>query len=152
MPQCYFQIVCPSVPFPPFCPAISNVDDSIKFIIVGAGRNSKRKDAEKGHRMNIYVGNIPYSMTENEVKALFEQYGEVSNARVITDRETGRAKGFAFVEMPNKEQAIAAIEAVNGSEQGGRSLIVNEARPREDRPRRQGGFPRRNNRFDDAKK
>ena len=99
--------------------------------------------------MNIYVGNIPYSMTEAEVRSLFEQYGEVSNARVITDRETGRAKGFAFVEMPNKEQAVAAIEAVNGSQQGGRALIVNEARPREERPRREGGF-RRNNKFDNT--
>ena len=97
----------------------------------------------KGHRMNIFVANMPYAMTEDQLKTLFTQYGEVSSARVIKDRETGRAKGFAFVEMPNAAQANTAIEAINGTEQGGRVLVVNEARPREARPpRRDGGFRR----------
>lgn len=90
--------------------------------------------------MNIYVGNMPYSMTEEELKGLFGAYGTVTNARVIMDRDTNRPKGFAFVEMSNDEEAKAAIEAINGTQQGGRALIVNEARPKEERPRREGGF------------
>ena len=86
--------------------------------------------------MNIYVGNTPYSMTEQELDDLFSQCGEVSSARMITDRDTGRARGFAFVEMPNAQEANAAIEALNDKEIGGRMLRVNEARPREERPRR----------------
>ena len=96
--------------------------------------------------MNIYVGNLPYSTDRDELRAVFEQYGEVSSARVVTDRETGRSRGYGFVEMPNAEQAQAAIEALNGKEIGGRKAVVNEARPREDRPRdgfrREGGFNR----------
>ena len=88
--------------------------------------------------MNIYVGNIPYSMTEEELKNIFAQYGEVTSVRLVSDRETGRAKGFGFVEMADDAQAKAAIEAVNGSVQGGRPLKVNEAKPREERPRRDG--------------
>lgn len=94
--------------------------------------------------MNIYVGNIPYSMTEEELKNIFAQYGEVTSVRLVSDRETGRAKGFGFVEMADDAQANAAIEAVNGSEQGGRPLKVNEAKPREERPRREFGDRRRN--------
>lgn len=88
--------------------------------------------------MNIYVGNLPYSTDRDELRAVFEQYGEVSSARVVADRETGRSRGYGFVEMPNAEQAQAAIEALNGKEIGGRKAVVNEARPREERP------PRRN--------
>ncbi len=86
--------------------------------------------------MNIYVGNLPYSTDRDELRAVFEQYGEVSSARVVTDRETGRSRGYGFVEMPNAEQAQAAIEALNGNEIGGRKAVVNEARPREERPPR----------------
>ena len=86
--------------------------------------------------MNIYVGNLPYSTDRAELRAVFEQYGEVSSARVVTDRETGRSRGYGFVEMPNAEQAQAAIEALNGNEIGGRKAVVNEARPREERPPR----------------
>ena len=86
--------------------------------------------------MNIYVGNLPYSTDRDELRAVFEQYGEVSSARVVTDRETGRSRGYGFVEMPNAEQAQAAIEALNGKEIGGRKAVVNEARPREERPPR----------------
>lgn len=88
--------------------------------------------------MNIYVGNMPYSMTEEDLKGIFSVYGTVSSARLVMDRETGRAKGFGFVEMDNDNEARAAIEAINGSAQNGRDLKVNEARPREERP------PRRN--------
>ena len=90
--------------------------------------------------MNIYVGNMPYSMSEEDLKTLFGTYGNVSSARLVTDRETGRAKGFGFVEMGDASEAQAAIEAINGMKQGGRELVVNEARPREERPRREGGF------------
>lgn len=89
--------------------------------------------------MNIYVGNMPYSMTEEDLKVAFSAHGEVSSVRLVTDRDTGRAKGFGFVEMPNNAEANAAIEAINGTSQGGRELVVNEARPREERPRT-GGF------------
>ncbi len=86
---------------------------------------------------NIYVGNIPFNTSENELQQLFESYGAVSRVSVVTDRETGRPRGFAFVEMPNDAEGNAAIEALNGTEMGGRSLTVNEARPRE--PRGGGG-------------
>ena len=89
--------------------------------------------------MNIYAGNLSFSMTEDELRDAFSAYGEVSSARIVTDRETGRAKGFGFVEMPNDSEAKAAIEALNGTEIGGRSLNVNEARPREDRGGSGGG-------------
>lgn len=86
--------------------------------------------------MNIYVGNMPYSMTEEDLRKAFGEYGTVDSARPISDRESGRAKGFGFVEMSNADEANAAIAALNGKEFGGRKLVVNEARPREERPRR----------------
>ena len=90
--------------------------------------------------MNIYAGNLSYQMTEDELSEAFEAHGAVDSARIITDRDTGRSKGFGFVEMADDSQAQAAIDALNGSDCGGRSLKVNEARPREDRgPRRSGG-------------
>ncbi len=85
--------------------------------------------------MNIYVGNLPYGTDRDELREAFAVYGEVSAARIVTDRETGRSKGFGFVEMPNDEEAKKAIEALNGNEIGGRKAVVNEARPREERPR-----------------
>ncbi|MEM1054694.1 MAG: RNA-binding protein [Bacteroidota bacterium] len=90
--------------------------------------------------MNIYVANLPYSTTDDQLREAFEAHGEVSNATVIKDRETGRSRGFGFVEMPNDEQAKAAIENMHDQEMGGRPLTVNEARPRGERPpRRDGG-------------
>lgn len=86
--------------------------------------------------MNIFVGSLPYSTTDEELEASFTEYGEVTSARVIMDRYTGRSRGFGFVEMSNQEQAEAAIRAMNGKDFQGRALTVNEARPREDRPRR----------------
>ena len=86
---------------------------------------------------NIYVGNLPFSATDEELRTAFEAHGEVSSAQVIFDRETRRSRGFGFVEMPNPGEADTAIEAMNGHEMGGRPLRVNEARPREERrPRR----------------
>lgn len=80
--------------------------------------------------MNIYVGNLPYSMTEAELQETFAAYGTVSRAKVVTDRETGRSRGFGFVEMESDDEGNAAIEALNGSEMGERSLVVNVARPK----------------------
>ena len=82
------------------------------------------------------MGNVKYEMTGEQLQEMFSVYGEVSSARIISDRETGRSKGFGFVEMPNDSEALAAIEATNEKEIGGRTLKVNEARPREERPRR----------------
>jgi RNA recognition motif-containing protein len=83
--------------------------------------------------MNIYVGNIAWSMTEDELNALFSEFGSVSSAKIITDKYSGRSKGFGFVEMDNDAEGEAAIEALNDSDQNGRNLRVNQARPREDR-------------------
>ena len=83
--------------------------------------------------MKIYVGNLPYRATEAELREAFESYGQVESARIIVDRNTGRSRGFGFVEMPEDSEAQNAIEKLNGSDMGGRTLKVNEARPREDR-------------------
>ncbi|MEM7479155.1 MAG: RNA-binding protein [Planctomycetota bacterium] len=90
---------------------------------------------------NIYVGNLSFRASEDDVRTAFERYGDVSSVNIIMDRETGRSRGFAFVEMPNEEQAKEAIENINGQEVVGRNVTVNEARPRQDRPR--GGRPDR---------
>jgi RNA recognition motif-containing protein len=89
----------------------------------------------------IYVGNLPFSSTQAEISDLFGRYGTVHSVNLISDRETGRPRGFGFVEM-DPEQALAAIEALNGIELGGRSLRVNEARGREDRGGGRPGFRR----------
>ena len=89
--------------------------------------------------VNIYVGNLSYNATEDDLREAFERFGEVSAVNVIMDRETGRPRGFAFVEMPDAEQAKEAIEQLNLAEIAGRKVTVNEARPREDRPRGGGG-------------
>jgi cold-inducible RNA-binding protein len=83
--------------------------------------------------LNIYVGNLSYDTTDRELETAFAAYGTVSSARIATDRDTGRARGFGFVEMPNQSEAEAAIAALNGSQLQGRTLNVNEARPREER-------------------
>ena len=84
----------------------------------------------------IYVGNLPFSATEDSVRELFSQHGEVLSVAIVTDRETGRSRGFGFVEM-EAANAADAIAALDQTDMGGRSLTVNEAKPREDRPRRQ---------------
>lgn len=98
--------------------------------------------------MNIYVANISYGVTSGELEAVFAEYGEVSSAKIINDRETGRSRGFGFVEMPNDDEARAAIEGLNDVELDGKALAVKEATPKEDRPKRDfgggggGGFNR----------
>jgi len=87
----------------------------------------------------IYVGGLPFKTTEEEMNALFATYGQVTSAKLITDKYSGQSRGFGFVEMPNDEEAIAAMEKLNGSDFGGRKLTINEARPMEARPRT-GGF------------
>lgn len=87
----------------------------------------------------LYVGNLPYSATEDQLRALFSQAGEIKTVTVITDRETGRSKGFGFVEMATEEGAREAIKQFNGYQLQSRPLTVNEARPREERPPRSGG-------------
>ncbi len=87
----------------------------------------------------LYVGNLPFRSTEDELRDLFGQHGEVSSASIVMDRETGRSRGFAFVEMTDDNDADTAINALNGYSLGGRALVVNEARPREERPRSGGG-------------
>ena len=88
--------------------------------------------------MNIYVGNLSYDANEDDLRQAFEPFGQISSVRVISDRDTGRSKGFGFVEMPNDSEAQSAISGLNGSEMQGRSLKVNEARPRSE-GRRDGG-------------
>lgn len=80
---------------------------------------------------NIYVGNLPFSATEADLQQMFSQHGQVDRASVVMDRETGRSRGFGFVEMPNDSEADAAIQKLNGQDMNGRPLVVNEARPRE---------------------
>ena len=89
--------------------------------------------------MNIYVGNLPFEIDDTELERTFTAYGEVSSARVIQDRESGRSRGFGFVEMSDNGQAEAAIQALNGKDFNGRPLTVNEAKPREDRRGGGGG-------------
>lgn len=109
----------------------------------------------------LYIGGLPYSTTSDELKEHFSKAGEVTSATIITDRESGRSRGFGFVEMPNDEEAMKAIEEFNGKDFGGRTLIVNEARPMDaDRPRQnfrnnrgnfggggRGGYGGGNNRY-----
>jgi len=89
---------------------------------------------------NLFVGNLSFQTTESELQALFEQFGEITRVQIMTDRDTGRSRGFAFVEMTSDEAAAKAIEALNGKDLGGRALNVNEARPKpEGRGGRGGG-------------
>ena len=87
----------------------------------------------------LYVGSLPYSTTEQELSQIFAAHGSVQSAKVITDRYTGQSRGFGFVEMSTEEEAKKAIEALNGTPLGGRTLVVNEARPQEKRPFGGGG-------------
>jgi RNA recognition motif-containing protein len=87
--------------------------------------------------MQIYVGNMSYGTTEEGLTTLFSQYGEVSSVKLITDRDTGRAKGFGFVSMNDDNAALKAIEELNGKEYDGRTLRINEAKPKEEKPRRE---------------
>jgi RNA recognition motif-containing protein len=90
--------------------------------------------------VNIYVSNLAYNATDDDLRQLFESYGEVDTIRIITDRDTGQSRGFGFVEMPDSAAAKAAIQGLQAKELGGRTLTVNEARPRE--PRRESSRSR----------
>lgn len=89
--------------------------------------------------MNIYVANVNYKTTDDELRELFEEFGEVTSARIINDKFTGQSRGFGFVEMADDNEAKQAINELNGNEFMGKQLVINEARPREDRPRTSGG-------------
>ncbi len=89
--------------------------------------------------MNLYVGNVSFSCNEDDLRDLFGEYGEVKSVRLVTDRETGRARGFGFVEMENRDSGQNAIDALNNREFGGRKLVVNEARPKPEGQSRGGG-------------
>ncbi|WP_294585745.1 RNA-binding protein [uncultured Bacteroides sp.] len=92
--------------------------------------------------MNIYISGLSYNTTEADLNDLFAEYGEISSAKVIMDRETGRSRGFAFVEMPDDAAAQKAIDELNGAEFDHKTISVNVARPREERPRNGGGYNR----------
>jgi len=101
--------------------------------------------------MNIYIGNLPFNMGEEDLREIFEEYGEVSSAKIVMDKLTGRSKGFGFVEMDDDDSAKKAIEELNNAEVSGRNIKVNESKPREnnfrgggDRRGGGGGFQRRN--------
>ncbi len=89
--------------------------------------------------MNIYVGNLSFDLTEEDLRKAFESYGQVETATMVKDKFSGQSRGFGFVEMPTKAEAIAAINGLNGKDLNGRTLSVNEARPRSDTRRGQGG-------------
>ena len=93
--------------------------------------------------MNIYISNLSYSVRDEGLQELFSPYGEISSARVVPDKFSGRSRGFGFVEMPDDEAAQKAIDELNGTEVDGREINVNVAKPREERPQR--NFPPRNN-------
>ena len=89
--------------------------------------------------MNIYVGNLPYSVTDSDLREAFSQYGSVDTVNLITDKFSGQSKGFGFVEMSNNSEADAAIKALNGTDFKGRNITVNQAKPKSDRPARGAG-------------
>jgi cold-inducible RNA-binding protein len=101
--------------------------------MAAAATHGSRPCIKKEQYMQIFVGNLAFTATEVEVRELFEAYGVVERVQIMTDRETGRPRGFGFVEMPDATEAQAAIAGVNGTSLGGRPLNVNEARPREER-------------------
>ena len=90
--------------------------------------------------MNLYVSNIAFKMRDDELRQAFEPYGEIVSAKIIMDRETGRSRGFGFVEYADRDAGQAAIDALNGADLQGKEISVSEARPREERPARSGGF------------
>ena len=118
------------------------VSSAPRFVRIGGWASylfDQRTLFEEKTSMNLYVGNLAYTVTEAELRTAFEAFGEVDRASVITDRDSGRSKGFGFVEMPNNSEADAAIKALNDTPLNGRAIKVNEARPRENRPRGGGG-------------
>jgi cold-inducible RNA-binding protein len=114
---------------PPYCRLPISAENSQSW-----NYQEKRTSMKK-----IFVGNFSFSLTEGELRSMFEPFGAVDSATVVTDRATGRSRGFGFVEMPSNEEAEKAIAALNGKDSGGRALTVNEARPKVDRGGRGGG-------------
>ena len=104
--------------------------------VPAAGR---RRSTREGKELRIYVGNFGFDTTEQEIRGAFEAHGEVQEVSIVVDRDTGRSKGFAFIEMPTGTEAQAAIGALNGKEFSGRAITVNEARPRQERSFGGGG-------------
>lgn len=125
--------------------AVPRVDHGQRLILAITGPLSKSGAAEglgkdrKNMATRLYVGNLSYDVTNNSLEQMFAEFGDVRSAQVVTDRDTGRSKGFGFVEYGDANAARAAIAAMNGKECGGRSLTVNEARPREERGGGGGG-------------
>jgi len=105
----------------------------------GGGARSINAQLARERAMRIYVGNLPYSVTDDDLRDTFAEFGELASAEVVKDRFSGQSKGFGFVEMPNNSEADQAIKALNDQPLKGRKLTVNEARPRADRPPRRGG-------------
>jgi RNA recognition motif-containing protein len=97
--------------------------------------------------MNIFIGNLPYSVKESDLKGFFEEYGEVESAKIITDKETGRSRGFGFVEIADEAAAKKSIEELNGAELEGRTIVVNEAKEKEARSNRSDNFNNKRNRY-----
>jgi RNA recognition motif-containing protein len=110
--------------------------------ILKAKRGSKSRPNDRRYSMGrkIYVGNLSYNVTSSDLEQLFTAHGQVQSAEVIQDRATGRSKGFGFVEMASDDEATTAINALNGTEHDGRNLTVNEAKPKENKPRGGGGY------------
>ncbi|NDV69868.1 RNA-binding protein [Dysgonomonas sp. 25] len=92
--------------------------------------------------MNIFIAGLSYRVNDADLRELFAEYGEIASSKVIMDRQTGRSKGYGFVELSDEEAGKKAIEELNGAEYDGRTISVSEARPREERPRREGSFNR----------
>ncbi len=112
----------------------------LRYVLKGKCMGWQPKNQAKGkHVKKIFVGNFSFSTTEADLRQLFEPYGAIDSVTVVTDRDTGRSRGFGFVEMPNDNEAEAAIAGLNGNADGGRPLTVNEARPKADRPGGGGG-------------
>jgi RNA recognition motif-containing protein len=103
----------------------------------GDGQKSATRSKKVEQVVNIFVGNLPYGVTDMDLRSAFEAHGQVSSASVILDKFTGKSRGFGFVEMPNRDEAVAAIAALNDQDFKGRPMRVNEAQAREDRPRRE---------------
>ena len=114
-------------------PISGKYDSSFCAVVMGCERRTLHA---KRRYMNIYVGNISWGTTEDDLRQAFEEYGAVTSVNIITDRDTGRSKGFAFVEMENASDAEGAITGIDGNSVDGRNLRVNEARPKTDRPKR----------------
>jgi RNA recognition motif-containing protein len=117
----------------------TQIDTSLSFVLPISAENSQSNPLQGVQVKKIYVGNFSFNMTEPDLRALFEPYGSVESVTLVTDRETGRSRGFGFVAMTNDEEAEKAMAALNGANSGGRALTVNEAKPQTPRSGFGGG-------------